>query len=65
MVRQQDLSLALSRMAFFGDAHGWGVEGGARSFPSLKYVTQNLSTVIPYPKRIQKLYELRDTPLEF
>ena len=24
-----------------------------------------LGTVIPYPKKIQKIYESRDTPLEF
>ena len=27
--------------------------------------TMKLGTVIPYPKKIQKIYESRDTPLEF
>ena len=43
---------------------------GKKAFPLSKichtYPTMmKLSTVIPYPKKIQKIYESRDTPLEF
>ena len=59
--------LTLFRMGFFGPAHGWG--GGQKGLPSLKSVTHptmmKLDTVITYPKKIQKIYESRDTPLEF
>ena len=62
------VSLTLFRMGFFGAAHGWG-GGAAKRAPSLKSVTlpavMKLGTVIPYPKKIQKIYESRDTPLEF
>ena len=56
-------------MGFFGAAHGgWGGRG-QKDPPSLKLVTHSamkkLGTVIPYPKKIQKIYESRDTPLEF
>ena len=56
-------------MGFFEAAHGWGRGGVAKSPPSLKSATHptmmKLGTVIPYPKKIQKMYESRDTPLEF
>ena len=59
-------SLALFRMGFFGVAHGWG---GAKK-PSHhskichKYPTMmKLGTVIPYQKKIQKIFESHDTPL--
>ena len=41
-------------MGIFGAAQGWGSQ---KSLPK--------STVIPYLKKIQKIYELRDTPPEF
>ena len=62
------LGLTLFRMDFFGAAHGWG---GAKRFPQLyktchTYPTMmKLGIVIPYPKKIQKRYKSRDTPLEF
>ena len=52
-------------MAFFGAAHGWGKK------PLLLYICHTyptmmkLGTVIPYLKKIQKLYISRDTPLAF
>ena len=54
-------------MGIFGAAHGWG---GAKRSPLLKlchtYRTMmKLGTVIPYLKKIQKIYESRDTPPEF
>ena len=63
--------LTLFRMDFFGAAHGWGERGGgAKRPPFLKichtYPTMmKLGTVTPYLKKIQKIYESRDTPLEF
>ena len=43
--------------------------GGKKAlFPKIchTYPTMmKLGTVIPYPKKIQKIYESRDTPLEF
>ena len=58
-------------MGIFRAAHGW-VEGGANRPPtpsSLKSVTHptmmKLGKVIPYLKKIQKIYKSRDTPPEF
>ena len=53
-------------MGIFGAAHGWG----AARLPFRKichtYPTMmKLGTVIPYLKKIQKIYELRDTHPEF
>ena len=55
-------------MGIFGAGHGWG--GGAKWSPLPKiYHTypkmMKLGTVIPYLKKIQKMYKSRDTPLEF
>ena len=58
----------LFRMGFFGAAHGWG---GGKKDPTLPKICHTYpkmmkpGTVMPYPNRIQKLYESRDTPLEF
>ena len=57
----------LIRDKFFGAAHGWG---GGKKAPLPKicrtYSTMmKLGTVTPYLKKIQKIYESRDTPLEF
>ena len=61
-------TLTLFRMGIFGAAHGW--RGEAKKAPLLKichtYPTMmKLGTVIPYLKKIQKIYESCDTPLEF
>ena len=62
-------TLTLFKMEFFRAAHGWGGEG--QKGPPLHKIcntyptVMKLGTVIPYPKKIQKLYESRDTPLEF
>ena len=48
--------------AFSGAAHGWG--GGAQichTYPAI----MKLGTVIPCLRIIQKIYESRDTPLDF
>ena len=54
-------------MGFFGAAHGWR---GPKRPPLPKIcptypAVMKLGTVISYPKKIQKIYESRDTPLEF
>ena len=55
-------------MGFFGTAHGG--EGWSKRPPVPKFchtypAMMKPGTVIPDPKKIQKIYELRDTPLEF
>ena len=55
-------------MGFFRAARGWGE--GAKRLPLPKicqtYPTvMKLGTVIPYPKKIQKIYESRDAPVDF
>ena len=58
-------------MGIFEAGHGWGGGGGQKKpLPSSKicriYPTMmKLGTVIPYLKKIQKIYESRDTPPEF
>ena len=54
-------------MGLFGAAHGWW---GSKKAPLPKichtYLTMmKLDTAIPYLKEIQKVYESRDTPLQF
>ena len=62
-------ALTLLRIGFFGAGHGWGGGGGKKApLPKIchTYPTMmKLGTVIPYLKKIQKIYESRDTPLEF
>ena len=48
-------------MGFFGAAHGWGIPKICHTYPTM----MKLGTVIPYPKKSQKINESRDTPLEF
>ena len=65
------LDLTLFRMGLFGVAHGVGGEGGGAKRPPLSknchtYPTlMNLGTVLPYLKKIQKIHQSRDTPLDF
>ena len=59
--------LVLFRIGLFGAAHGWGEQKGP-PIPNIchTYPTKmKLGTVIPYLKKIQKIYESRDTLLEF
>ena len=54
-------------MGIFRAAHGWG-EVKKAPLPKIchTYPTMmKLGTVIPYPKKIRKIYESRDTPVEF
>ena len=51
----------------FRGCHGWG-RGNKAPLPKIchTYPTMmKLCTVIPYPKKIKKICESRDTPLEF
>ena len=56
------------RMGFFGAAHGWG--GGEELFAPLSKICHTyptmteLGTVIPYLRKIQKMFKLRDTFLD-
>ena len=57
-------------MGIFGAAHGWGWGVGQKDPPLPKicrtYLTMmKLGTAIAYLKKIQKIYELRYTPLDF
>ena len=60
--------LTLFRMGLFGAAHRWG---SGQKGPLLPNICQTyptmiiLAIVIPYLKKIQKIYESHDTPLEF
>ena len=58
--------LTLFRMGFFGAAHGWRGKKAPLPLICHTYPTMmELGTVIPYPKKIQKIYESRDRPVEF
>ena len=53
-------------MDLSGAAHGW--ESQKSSLPKICHIyptATKLGTVIPCPKKVQKIYELRYTPLEF
>ena len=60
--------LTLFRMGFFGAAQGWGV---ATFWPLLLKICHinpammKLGTVIPYLRKIQKMYKSRSTILGF
>ena len=54
------------RMDLFGAAHGLGGQKTPLPRISHTYPTMmKLGTVIPFLKKIQKIYESPDTPLEF
>ena len=58
--------LTLLRMDFFGAAHGW--RGKKAPLPNICHtypIMMKLGTNIPYLRKIQKIQESRDTPLEF
>ena len=58
-------------MDFSGAAHGWGGGGGQGKkapLPKICYTyptMMKLDTAIPYLKKIQKIYESRDTHPDF
>ena len=66
-ITQSDKVLTLFRMGFFGAAQGWGRPKGTplskicHTYPR----RMKLGTVIPYLKKIKKIFESRDTPPEF
>ena len=54
-------------MDFLGAAHRWEGQKGPR-LPKICHIhpkMMKLGTVIPQLKKIQKIYESHDTPLEF
>ena len=56
-------------MGIFGAAHGWE-GGGVGNTPFYKICHKHptvvkLGTVLPYLRKIQKIYKSRDTPLSF
>ena len=58
-------ALILFRMGFFRAAHGWG-RPKRSPLPKIRHTyptMMKVGTVIPYPKKIQKMYEPRDKPL--
>ena len=63
--------LTLFRMCFFGAAHGLGGGGGGSFLAPLPKISHTyptmikLGTVIPYLRKIQKIYKSCDTSLEF
>ena len=49
-------------MGIVGAAHGWvSLPKVCHTYPT----TMKLGTVIPYLKKIQKIYESRETPPEY
>ena len=66
MIKKKYMScLTLFRMGFFGAAHRRG--GQKDPLPKICHThsaVMKLGTVIPYLKKIQKIYESRDTPLD-
>ena len=55
-------------MGFFGASHVWGGEQKGPPLPKIchTYPTMmKIGTFMPYPKKIQKIHESSDTPLEF
>ena len=61
-------------MGLYGAAHGWwggGAEGGGAKrlpLPKMSYTylaMMKLGTVIPYLKKIQKIYYMREAAVEF
>ena len=60
------LLLTLFRMGFLRAAHGWG-RGFLGPLPKIRHTCptiMKLGTVIPYLRKIQKMYKSRDTSLE-
>ena len=59
--------LTLFRMGFFGAAHGWGGPFWS-PLPKIRHTyptMMKLGTVIPYLRKIQKMYKSRDKSLGF
>ena len=53
-------------MGLFGAAHGWRGEKAGSPNTHHAYPTMlKLATIIPYLKKIQKIYKERDTPIDF
>ena len=57
--------LTLFRMGIFGAAHGWGGQKVPTQVCHTYLAMMKLGTVITYLKKIQKIYESRDTTPDF
>ena len=60
-------TLTIIMMGIFGAAHGWG-RAKRPTLPNICHAYPAMmkrGTVISYLKKIQKIYESRDTPPEF
>ena len=60
--------LTLFMMGFFGATHGWGGGAFCRPLPKIRHTNptmMKLGTVIPYLRKIKKMYKSRDASLEF
>ena len=57
--------LTLFRMGFFGAVQGWGAKCPLSKICDTYPTIMKLGTIIPYLKNTLKIYESRDTPLEF
>ena len=64
---QQANALTLFRMTFFRALHGWEGAKKAPPPPNLSHISYNDETLHSYtlPKKDPKMYDPRDTPLEF
>ena len=61
-------TLTLFRVSIFGAAQGWAGEAKRSPLPKICHTYPTMmrpGTVVLYVKKIEKIYELRDTPLEF
>ena len=63
----KSITVTLFRMGIFGATHGSGVGAKRLSLPNICHTYPTMmkfGTVIPYLKKIQKIYESRDTHLD-
>ena len=62
---QVSILLTLFGIGFFGAAHGWGGEGSLPKIHDTYPAMMKLGTVLPYLRKIQKMYKSGDTSFEF
>ena len=70
MLFQKENTLNPTQDGLFGATHGCGEQSPHLHCPVHKIchthpIMMQLGTVVPYLKKIQKIYESRDRPLEF
>ena len=59
------MTLALFRIGNFEAAHGWGAKKAVLKICDTFPAIMKFGTVIPYLKKIKKIFESCDTPHEF